>query len=420
MSARPVAYLRRSSADAGSPGDISREVQEHAVRELAARDGHNGDLRVFVDWARSADEEKEAKRTEFRAMLAEVEKGSVSTIYAYSLDRLARSTNTFARLLKAAKDQGVRVITHREGDLSDNGNPTSWAFGFLVSFFAEFELRMSKARAQGARERRIARGDVFGHAPFGYVHVKDDEGRIIRMVDDSDALRPVLAAVRDAGSVLGACRLLEQRGIPAPKGGLRWSTSALTRILERDAPELLPRRGPTGRRQPTRSLLAQLLKCHCGTVLTPNAVRSQYQCNRGHIEGAAAHGKYNVREVDLLPWLRAEAGRWRRPDKTLETANANAARRVELEEQRERLGWALVTGAIRDREAIARQQAELDAAITALDDTADALTIPETIDWSKPTDLVNAALRAMWEYVQLGPDMLPIEARWRVPEWRAD
>ena len=418
MTTSPVAYIRRSSADAGSPGDISRDVQEQAVRELAARDGHNGDVRVFVDWARSADEEKEAKRTEFRAMLAEVERGNVSTIYAYSLDRLARSTNTFARLLKAAKDQNVRVITHREGDLSDNGNPTSWAFGFLVSFFAEFELRMAKARAQGARERRVARGDVFGHAPYGYQHVRDDDGRIIRVMDDSDALRPVLAAVRDAGSILGACRLLEQRGIPAPKGGSRWATSALTRILERDAPELLPRKGPAGRRTPTRSLLGQLLRCHCGTVMTPNAKRAQYYCNRGHVEGSAGHGKYNVRESDLLPWIKAEADRWRRPDSHLEIATANAERRVELDAQRERLGWAVVDGLL-SREEAARKSADIAAEIAALADAEALEEIPESIDWQDSPEALNGLLRALWEHVQLGEDMRPVEAVWRVPEWRA-
>jgi len=415
--ALPVAYIRRSSADAGSPGDISRETQEHAVRELAARDGHGGDLQVFVDWARSADEEKEAKRTAFRAMLTAVEKGNVSTIYAYSLDRLARSTNTFARLLKAAKDGGVRVITQREGDLSDNGNPTSWAFGFLVSFFAEFELRMAKARAQGARERRMARGDVFGHAPYGYRHVRDGAGRIMRVMDDPDALRPVLAAVRDAGSVLGACRLLEQRDIPAPKGGSRWSPSALTRILERDAPELLPRRGASGRRTPTRSLLAQLLRCHCGTVLTPNSTREQYYCNRGHVEGSASHGKYNVRESDLLPWIKAEAERLT-PDLDAVTMGAETSRqRDSLDAQRERLGWAVADGLL-SRDQAAARALELDAELSKVQDREEVIGIPE-INWDATPEKVNAVLRALWHHVQLGPDMRPVEAVWRVPEWRS-
>jgi hypothetical protein len=64
MARHPVAYLRRRSADANAPGDVSRQVQEEAVRGVAHKDGHNGDLRMFVDWSKSASEQKTAHRTE--------------------------------------------------------------------------------------------------------------------------------------------------------------------------------------------------------------------------------------------------------------------------------------------------------------------------------------------------------------------
>lgn len=414
--ATPVAYIRRSSADADSPGDISREAQEAAVRELAIREGYNGEVRYFVDWARSADEEKEARRTEFRAMLSAVEGGEVSTIYAYALDRLARSTATFARLLKAAKDHGVRVVTHREGDLSDTGNPQAWAYGHLVSFFAEWELKMTKARAASSLEHRRARGDQLGQAPLGFRHVKDATGRIVRVPDESDPLRPILQAVTDAGSVLGACRLLEQRGIAAPKGGAAWSTSTLTRILAANAPELLPRRGPAGRRVPSAAMLAQLLRCHCGHVLTPNRPRGQYYCNTGHRQGSKAHGKYNVRESDLLPWVKAEAGRLRTPE-GVTLGERNDQRRAELEAQRERLGWAVTDGLL-DRERAQARAATIDAELAQLDDQEAIVAVP-AIDWQHwDIASVNEVLRSLWDHVQLNEQMHPLRAAWRVPEWR--
>ncbi|MFI5227124.1 MAG: recombinase family protein, partial [Candidatus Limnocylindrales bacterium] len=82
MERYPVAYIRRSYADANSTGDVSREVQESAIRELAHRDGHNGDVEVFVDWGKSASEAKSASRSKYAAMLAAVEDGKVSTVYA--------------------------------------------------------------------------------------------------------------------------------------------------------------------------------------------------------------------------------------------------------------------------------------------------------------------------------------------------
>ncbi len=45
-----------------TPGDVSREAQEAAVRELAHRDGYNGETRMLTDWDKSADPDKESRR----------------------------------------------------------------------------------------------------------------------------------------------------------------------------------------------------------------------------------------------------------------------------------------------------------------------------------------------------------------------
>lgn len=418
MTPTPVAYIRRSTADAESPGDVSRAVQEQAIHDLAQREGHNGDVRLFTDWARSADEEKEARRTEWLAMLRAVEAGEVTTIYAYSLDRLVRSTVTFGKLLKAAKAKGVRIVTLREGDLSDNGNPQSWAFGHLVSFFAEYELRMVKARASGALERRRKRGDAMGQPPFGYIIERDADGRIFHVPDPSLPLVPVLAAVREAGTILGACRLLEERGVPAPKGGKRWSTSALTRIAEREAPELLRPRGASGRRaDPPRSALAGLLRCHCGALMTANLTRGQFYCHRGHVAGAAAHGRYNVTIAEVMPWLQAEAARLQVPGDAVRLGEAHDDERATLLARRQRLGLDLVRDLLGPDEAQA-QADEIDAQLALIDAEAAVVAIP-AIDWDWPPQALNAALRALWQHVQLDADMRPIAATWRVPGWRA-
>lgn len=295
MDRYPVAYIRRSSADDDNPGDVSRAAQEAAVRELAHRDGHNGDLRVFDDWNRSADQDKEAKRAAFASMLADIEAGRVSAVYAYALDRLYRSMRTFVRLTEAAKAHDVRVVTLREGVLGGDGSPMAQAFAQITAVFSELELNTAKARARGAMAARRQRGDRFGHAPYGFRHVRD-HGRIVREPDTLRPLAPVLDAYREAGSVLGACRLLEARGIPAPRGGERWATSALTRIIEENAPDLLPRRTAAGLRTPSRALLAQLLRCpFCGRMLTPNVHRGQLYCANGPREAGHASPLHRAR-----------------------------------------------------------------------------------------------------------------------------
>ncbi len=415
----PVAYLRRSSADDENPGDVSREAQEAAVRELAHRDGYNGNLRVFVDWDRSADEAKEARRTAFLDMLAAIERGEVTAVYAYALDRLYRSMRTFVRLTDAAKAHGARVVTLREGVLGGDGSPMAQAFAQITAVFSELELNTAKARARGAIKARQARGDRLGHPGYGWRHTKVD-GRIVREPDPARPIGPVLAAYHEAGTVNGACRLLNARGIPSPKGST-WGHSALFRVLEDHAPELLPMKAASGRRvRAPAAMFGQLLRCHCGRMLTPNVARGQYYCSRGNAIGRP-HGRSSVLERNLLPWVKEEAARLRIPFDAIREDADNGVRRAALEAKRERIIDLYADGTI-DKPERQRRLGEVDAEISRLEAAGRAagrlVSIP-TLDWSWPPEAINAVLRAIWTRVDMGPDLLPVRAEWTVPEWRS-
>jgi len=415
MTTHAAAYLRRSAADDGNPGDISRPAQEEAIRLIAARDGYTGPLTVYSDWGRSGDEGKISRRTEYARMLAAVERGEVSVIYAYALDRLARSVATFGRLLAACKLRNVRVVTQREGDLSDTGNPNSWLMGSIVATFAEFELRTTKARNGAALAQRRARGDVMA-APYGKKLAKVD-GRIVLVDDPEKPVAPLLAAYRRAGTVLGACKLLDAAGAPRPRHSDVWQPASLTAILAREG--VLPRRG--SRRHFARSaILAGLLRCHCGRTLTPDLVSRRatgYYCANGKRQGAPVHGTTYVPESRILPFVKAEIGHLDVPP-DVGVSEAHEAERAALLERRRRLGVVFADGLMDDQE----YRAELGRIATAIDDLGDAetfTTIP-SFDWDAPAADLNDALRALLARVELDAAMQPVRAVWRVPRFRAD
>jgi DNA invertase Pin-like site-specific DNA recombinase len=412
MNRQPVAYIRRSAADAGSPGDVSREVQESAVRDLAHRDGFNGDVTYFVDWARSAAEEKTEKRTAYAEMLRRIEAGDVSHVYAYALDRLNRSLLMSARFAKACETADVKVITQREGEVRHD-SPDQWLRWTIVATFGEYELRTIKARSASALARRRENGDKLGQAPYGYRTARVD-GRIVHVQDDAVDLVRVIDAYREAGSVLGACGLLEAAGVPAPRGGTRWSTSALTRILQREAPEVLPPASARGMRRPASAMLAQLLHCpFCGRMLTPNVKRGQYYCANGARE-RDTHPRYAVREADVLPWIMAEAERFDPPVDAVEMP-ADTVGRAELLAKREGIGDSLALGLWTREKAIAERD-KIDAALAALDVAEGIVAVPPSIDWDTwPAPDVNRVLRTLFYGIELGPDLLPVGADWRIP-----
>ena len=412
----PAAYIRRSVADDNNPGDISRAAQEQAVRDLAHRDGHNGTLRIFDDWNRSADEAKEARRAAFATMLAEIEAGHISVVYAYALDRLYRSMRTFVRLTDAAKAHGVRIVTLREGVLGGDGSPMAQAFAQITAVFSELELNTAKARARSAIRARQERGDEMGQPGWGRVTVQDPAtGRISHERAPGSQAAVVIAAYKEAGSVMGAARLLTARGVPAPKGGATWHMSATDRIIRREAPNLLPPRGPQGRQVAGHAILAQLLRCHCGHIpLTPNVIRGQLYCAAGGRQGAKVHGKMAVTEAAILPWIKREAARFRVPARVGEEEAANAEVTKAIVARRSRLGIAFADGAI-DQDVYRARLAALATEEAKVERTSRILDVPAVVPWGATPATVNAFLRTIWLEVRLDDDLLPIEAIWAVP-----
>ena len=404
-------------------------MQENAVRELARRDGYNGELTLYVDWARSADEEKEAKRTEFRAMLSGIERGEVSTLYAYALDRLHRSVASTAKLVKACEAHGVRIVTQREGEVRHD-TPDEWLRFTTLATFAEYELRVIKKRSQGAIERRTARGDALGKPPYGYRFGRDDTKRVILLPDPQQPLQPVLDAFSEAGSFNAAARLLNERNFPAPRGG-KWAGNVVNRVVRRERPGLVPRHRSEARVAPRGThLFTRLLRCSCGRMMTPRQNRrivtkygtygpyTGYQCYQGRHD--PDHPRpYMVSERVIREWAEREASRLA-PDLDVVTMGERSAqRRADLEAARERLGWAVADGLL-TRERAAERAGEIAAELEQLDDaeTAVALSSILPIDWSAPHDKLNAVLRAMWERIEVDERMRPVRAVWRVPEWR--
>lgn len=428
---RAAAYLRRSSVSEDSPGDVSREAQLSAVRALAEANGLDPDsLQVFEDWGKSADETKRERRTGYVALVEAIEQRSFDFVFVYHIDRLIRSVRDFTEVQRAA--DGHTAILTPQFPLTGT-DPMARAFAQVAAVFAELELNRIKQRNKKALDVRIARGDPLGHPVWGFRHVEQD-GRLVREPDPDKAedVERVLAAVREAGTILGAVKLLNERGDVAPPRNGTWHTSALSRIVRAHAPDLLERKRRSGR-PGGPALLAKLLRCHCGQMLTPNMRRGQYYCSRGNREGVDKHGRAHVREVDIMPWVLSRAREQNEASEAEDRQGKAEARSKELTEKRQRLGYAVMDG-LMDREEAKRLAAEIDEELASLADDLDLLAssgepvrheyviadpktrkpLPASEVWGAD-DLValNTQLRATFRHVQLDQDMRPVGVEWR-------
>jgi DNA invertase Pin-like site-specific DNA recombinase len=400
MSRQPVAYLRKSRVT--NDRSLSWEVQEGKIRELADQHGENGNLLLLSDWNKSGGKGR-GGRPGYNQLLTMVEADQVSAIYAYSLSRLSRSISDWADLavLCVKHKIPVRLVADQNPELTT-------ASGRLVTNIlidvAQMERELASERSKDTVAVRRARGDKIGHRFFGEL--------------PGEELAAVLQGYTDAGSVSGAVRLLNERGV-STRSGKPWTINALRGILARH--RALPLRKRPGAKNAAPFVLFHLLRCACGRTMTAARYArgsAVYRCPAGysipHAQGAVSEGR-------IINWVKQEAARFRVPFAQVEIAERDESRRLELEARRQRVIDNYEDGVYGER-----GKAERDAKLLKIGDelanleAADrVLEVPPAIDWTWEPKAINGVLRAVWDHIQLDAQMQPVKAEWRVPEWRS-
>ena len=354
-------------------------------------------------------------------MMQAVARGEVGAIFAYRQDRLARDSFTVHLMCRVAKRAGVPIIIPR-GDITAREQALLTA---VEGGMDQEEGNRGKDRGEHALETMRGRGDDFGYAPLGWTKVrliKDGVnsrgepakvGARVLVRSDPDRAARIVELFRVHGSYNATARRLNDDGVPPPNpkqrrgsaGPPMWSAATVRDIVQREAPDLAKRIG--GRPRTTRSfVLRGLLRCHCGAPMTASwhPRGAVYYCNRGK---RGAHQPYSISERKLLPSIKDEAAEFDRA-RILELQGDkydDSTDRRRLEAARDLIGEHAY------RDAVDR----LDAAREAHGGRLSTLhELPDSIDWEHDdVAAVNAVLRAYWEHVDLGPDLLPVRAEWR-------
>lgn len=394
-----VAYLRKSRVT--TDRHVSWEVQEAAVRALAASNGEPDPL-ILSDWNRSGRKGADS-RPGYRRLLEMIESGAATAVYSYSLSRLSRSLAEFSRLVELATERGIPVRLHVERHL-DISTATGRLIVNILGAVAQMEAEIAQERARDAIEARRVRGDRVGGIRYGR-----------KPGEDVDAL---IDAFRETGGYRATARLLTERGVPT-RAGRPWMAPTVRNVLLLVAPELVPPRQTRGAIASAPFRLARLLRCpYDGRLLTAQTSSEgtpRYSCT--HAYSVAGHGPRYVSERKLMPWIRAEVARLRTPDR-VETMAGQDVKRTDLDARRGRIVDAWESGTITREDYMARVAA-IDDKLASLEAERRIVDVP-TIDWDGWDERdINRVLRALWDHVELGPDLLPIGAEWNVPEWRS-
>ncbi len=393
----------RQSRRADQDVALSFETQQAAIWRMAG-----SEIEILSDLGRSGGAGKERLRPGYQALLARLEAGGVTDIYALALSRLARSVPELHRFMDLAKKHRVTVTTAKEGRLDPTTTVGRLTFGFFA-LIAEFVRDLAVDAALENAVIRRSRGEIMGRRAYGIAPGEDPA--------------VVVDAVRTAGSWSGAARILNAAGVPSSLGR-KWRPTVVAMVVERVAPELVPDNPARGVAAEGGFRLSRLLRCPYDKRFLTGARSDRGRATRYRCHGAdgdSAHpNPISVAESLLLPWVWEEWARYREPEAPTSATGGSTrdlvVEREELVARRVRVAEARIDGLV-TREQARRQTAEIDQALTALH-PAPKMSGPHVLNFDPEPREMNRILRSLWTEVTLDGALRPVKAEWIDPAWR--
>lgn len=222
-------YARKSIERENS---ISCETQLEYCKSMIKPDEQSEKIVTFVDNGFSGGN---VDRDGFQKMMRQVERGKISKIIVYRLDRISRSLSDFVNILNTLKKYNVKFISSQE--LFDTSSPYGEMIVKILMIFAEFERQSIIERVTQAYAHRSEMGFYMGgRKPYGFTLTDT----IIRNIK-TKMLSPVaeeieqLKYIFDSYSVPGITlrrlmdNLIDNDILPTDGS---WSTGKLSTILK--------------------------------------------------------------------------------------------------------------------------------------------------------------------------------------------
>lgn len=219
---RMIAYLRISKEEAADKDkELAEEkkkksllIQKQAIEQFAQ--GKDWELTVFQDAGVSGGRER---RPALDAALDALRKHQFDGIVVSRFDRLTRGGVVhLAKLIEAARKEGWNLVIMDLALALDT--PVGEMMATMLATVARYEIRIMSQRIKDVLAMKRSRGEPLGSA------------RIIPM--ETVGLASNLYA--DLRSWRGVARTLNDRGVPAPKGG-RWFCSTARNVVTRHLTE---------------------------------------------------------------------------------------------------------------------------------------------------------------------------------------
>jgi DNA invertase Pin-like site-specific DNA recombinase len=247
-------------------------------------------------------------RAGFQRLLVEVSLGHVGLVLGIEMSRLARSCRDWHQLLEVCAVFDT-LLADQDG-LYDPSNYNDRLLLGLKGTISEAELHVLRQRMYEGRLNKARRGEVFTHAPMGYVRgpsggLEMDPDEQVRSV-----VRLLFEKFEELGTVNAVLRYLVANHVSIPirpfcgegRGQLQWrrpNSTSLSNLLQHpiyagaytwgrrqvDPRAKIPGRRGAGRKMVAAERCQVLLKDRCPAYIT----WEQYEANRRQMADNGSH-----------------------------------------------------------------------------------------------------------------------------------
>lgn len=219
---RVAAYCRVSTLLESQQSSISAQ-KLHYIDYIASNpDWELADLYMEVGISGTRAE----IRPELKRLMEDCRRGNVDLILTKSISRFARNTIDCIRLVRELSALGVAVRFEKEHIGTDSMEAELLLS--LMACFAEEESHSISENIKWSIRKRFAKGDYLpAQVPYGY---RRWEGGLVPQPAEAEVIRRIFALVLAGSGCDATARLLNQEGVPSPKGR-EWNANTVRTIL---------------------------------------------------------------------------------------------------------------------------------------------------------------------------------------------
>jgi DNA invertase Pin-like site-specific DNA recombinase len=222
-----IVYVRQSTAQQVLEHRESAALQ-YDLRRRAIALGWAADRVIVIDEDQGHTGETAEGRLGFQRLLAEIGLDHVGVVLGVEMSRLARSCKDWHQLLELCAI--FQVLLADQDGLYDPGEYNDRLLLGLKGTMSEAELHILRGRMLAGQRNKARRGELFNHAPIGFVRLPGAGMELDPDEQARDVVRLVFDKFDELGTVSSLLRYLVRNGVRLPvrphfgpdRGQLEW------------------------------------------------------------------------------------------------------------------------------------------------------------------------------------------------------